>query len=132
MDLAWGLATEIGFDFLFKLVHDNKYGAREPKNNTWNGMIGELINGVSTKGVTSNITDGASAEGMTAELTDSTKSSISELVNQLENTKSGEKKVLFMWLAGSTLIKLNMRSCFWQKIPICTPASDGNLSFQDG
>ncbi|PVD34216.1 hypothetical protein C0Q70_05482, partial [Pomacea canaliculata] len=45
MDLAWGLATEIGFDFLFKLVHDNKYGAREPKNNTWNGMIGELING---------------------------------------------------------------------------------------
>lgn len=121
MDLAWGLATEIGFDFLFKLVHDNKYGAREPKNNTWNGMIGELINGVSTKGVTTKVTDGASAEGMTAELTDSTKSTISELVNQLENTKFGENKVLFIWLVGSTLSLLIRVRSSDRKSPFAHP-----------
>ncbi|XP_076467659.1 glutamate receptor 3-like [Babylonia areolata] len=43
IDLAKGVASEVGFEYRFKLVEDNSYGMRNPANNTWNGMIGELI-----------------------------------------------------------------------------------------
>ncbi|KAL8581027.1 hypothetical protein ACOMHN_048061 [Nucella lapillus] len=43
IDLAEGVAKEVGFEYRFKLVGDNNYGMRNPENNTWNGMIGELI-----------------------------------------------------------------------------------------
>ncbi|CAL1535039.1 unnamed protein product, partial [Lymnaea stagnalis] len=46
MDLANELAREVGFTFQFRIVADGAYGARNPENNTWNGMIGELLNKV--------------------------------------------------------------------------------------
>ena len=39
-------ALTIPFNYELRLVADNKYGAKE-SNGSWNGMIGELINGVS-------------------------------------------------------------------------------------
>ncbi|KAK7098048.1 hypothetical protein V1264_004938 [Littorina saxatilis] len=43
LDLAEALSKEVGFEYHFRLVNDNNYGMRSPVNNTWNGMIGELI-----------------------------------------------------------------------------------------
>ncbi|XP_059150176.1 glutamate receptor 3-like [Physella acuta] len=45
-DLARELAKEVGFNYKFKIVSDGAYGRLEHSNNTWNGMIGELIYGV--------------------------------------------------------------------------------------
>ena len=45
MDLAKQVSIEVGFDYVFKLVADGNYGLRD-SNGTWNGMIGELIDGV--------------------------------------------------------------------------------------
>ncbi|XP_041358488.1 glutamate receptor-like isoform X2 [Gigantopelta aegis] len=42
MDLATAVARHVGFEFHIKLVADNTYGVKL-KNNTWNGMIGELL-----------------------------------------------------------------------------------------
>ena len=46
VDLAAALSRTIGFDYVIKVVGDDKYGNRE-ENGTWNGMIGELLRGVS-------------------------------------------------------------------------------------
>nr|KAG5705420.1 hypothetical protein BaRGS_004547 [Batillaria attramentaria] len=43
VDLAQAVSEEVGFDYLIRLVRDSKYGMRYESNNTWNGMIGELI-----------------------------------------------------------------------------------------
>ena len=40
-DLAKKVADIVGFDYILKLVADNKYGENE-KDGTWNGMVGEL------------------------------------------------------------------------------------------
>ncbi|CAG5119893.1 unnamed protein product [Candidula unifasciata] len=45
MDLATELAQEVGFDFDIQLVKDGNFGSRDPINNTWNGIMGELISG---------------------------------------------------------------------------------------
>ncbi len=50
-DLAARIADELNksfdvtFNYEIKVVEDNKYGAKL-ENNSWNGMIGELVDGV--------------------------------------------------------------------------------------
>ncbi|KAL8621467.1 hypothetical protein ACOMHN_058229 [Nucella lapillus] len=43
VDLADGVSAELGLEYRIKLVEDHNYGRRSEINNTWNGMIGELI-----------------------------------------------------------------------------------------
>ena len=45
-DLVSEVAEIAGFQYDLHLVKDNKYGALQ-EDGTWNGMIGELIDGVS-------------------------------------------------------------------------------------
>jgi hypothetical protein len=40
-DLAQKIASIVGFEYVLKLVNDNKYGAKDG-NGRWNGMVGEL------------------------------------------------------------------------------------------
>ena len=35
------------FNFTFKWVDDGNYGSKKEDSNEWNGMIGELMDGVS-------------------------------------------------------------------------------------
>ena len=44
-DLAQRMSEIIGFDFLIKPVNDSKYG--DNKTGKWDGMVGELLSGVS-------------------------------------------------------------------------------------
>ena len=46
-DVAGKLAKIVGFDYILRLVKDNKYGEKMP-DGTWNGMVGELTRRVST------------------------------------------------------------------------------------
>ena len=45
-DLAKKIAHEIKIDYEIRSVKDESYGSRD-ENGTWNGMVGELIRGVS-------------------------------------------------------------------------------------
>ncbi len=49
IDLLAALVAELGFQYEIHLVHDGNYGAEIDVNGTkvWNGIVGELINGVS-------------------------------------------------------------------------------------
>ncbi len=49
VDLIETLVSELGFQYDIHLVHDGNYGAEIDVNGTkvWNGIVGELINGVS-------------------------------------------------------------------------------------
>lgn len=47
VDMLRELADILKFNFKIKLVDDGLYGAPEP-NGSWTGMVGELINRVST------------------------------------------------------------------------------------
>lgn len=47
VDMLRELADILKFSFRIKLVDDGLYGAPEP-NGSWTGMVGELINRVST------------------------------------------------------------------------------------
>ena len=49
VDLIKEIADILGFNYTFKVVEDGSYGSFNPKNKTWNGMIGELLAQVSTK-----------------------------------------------------------------------------------
>lgn len=42
VDLARKVAHEVGFDYVFQMVKDGAYGSKLP-NDSWNGMVGELI-----------------------------------------------------------------------------------------
>lgn len=44
-DLAEEIAELLGFEYELRIVADNKYGMVE--GGQWNGMVGELIDGVS-------------------------------------------------------------------------------------
>jgi len=44
-DLAVEISKIVGFDYELRLVGDKKYGARMDSG-MWNGMVGELTNGV--------------------------------------------------------------------------------------
>ena len=46
VDLTKHVAEYVNIDYKIQLVKDNTYGKRFP-NGTWNGMIGELVRGVS-------------------------------------------------------------------------------------
>ena len=53
VDLIEEVAQMLGFDFEIYLVNDGKFGSKLPSGE-WNGMIGELLAGVSTPGEISN------------------------------------------------------------------------------
>lgn len=46
-ELAAEIAKHVGFAYRLELVGDGKYGARDPVSKMWNGMVGELVYGVS-------------------------------------------------------------------------------------
>ena len=48
VDLASEIAKHVGIRYKLSIVSDGKYGARDPETRTWNGMVGELVYGVST------------------------------------------------------------------------------------
>lgn len=47
VDLASEIAKHIGIKYKIAIVPDGKYGARDPNTKIWNGMVGELVYGVS-------------------------------------------------------------------------------------
>ncbi|TNN84005.1 Glutamate receptor U1 [Liparis tanakae] len=47
MDLLSEVAKKLGFKFKVQLVKDASYG-RQDEDGNWNGMIGEVVRGVST------------------------------------------------------------------------------------
>ena len=47
VDLASEIAKHVGIRYKLSIVTDGKYGARDPETKTWNGMVGELVYGVS-------------------------------------------------------------------------------------
>lgn len=47
VDLASEIAKHIGIKYKISIVPDGKYGARDPETKIWNGMVGELVYGVS-------------------------------------------------------------------------------------
>lgn len=47
MDLLSEVAKKLGFRYKVHLVKDGSYG-RQDENGHWNGMIGEVVRGVST------------------------------------------------------------------------------------
>lgn len=47
VDLAAEIAKHCGFKYQLKIVGDGKYGARDTDTKIWNGMVGELVYGVS-------------------------------------------------------------------------------------
>lgn len=48
VDLAAEIAKHCGFKYQLKIVGDGKYGARDAETKIWNGMVGELVYGVSS------------------------------------------------------------------------------------
>lgn len=48
VDLASEIAKHIGIKYKIAIVPDGKYGARDADTKIWNGMVGELVYGVST------------------------------------------------------------------------------------
>lgn len=49
VDLASEIAKHIGIKYKISIVPDGKYGARDPETKIWNGMVGELVYGVSSR-----------------------------------------------------------------------------------
>lgn len=47
VELAAEIAKHVGYQYKLKLVSDGKYGAKDPEIKMWNGMVGELVYGVS-------------------------------------------------------------------------------------
>lgn len=47
VELAAEIAKHVGYHYIIKIVADGKYGARDPETMMWNGMVGELVYGVS-------------------------------------------------------------------------------------
>lgn len=47
VELAAEIAKHVGYQYKLKIVTDGKYGARDPETKMWNGMVGELVYGVS-------------------------------------------------------------------------------------
>lgn len=51
VELAAEIAKHVGYQYKLKIVSDGKYGARDPDTKMWNGMVGELVYGVSMQGL---------------------------------------------------------------------------------
>lgn len=47
VELAAEIAKHVSYQYKLKVVSDGKYGARDPETKMWNGMVGELVYGVS-------------------------------------------------------------------------------------
>lgn len=47
MELAQHLSKLVGFHYKIKLVADGRYGKPDPLTGQWDGMVGEVIRGVS-------------------------------------------------------------------------------------
>lgn len=47
MDLLSEIAKKVGFKYKVQMVKDGSYGRQDDSGN-WNGMIGEVVRGVST------------------------------------------------------------------------------------
>lgn len=47
IDLLRAVADHLTFDYVIELVPDRKYGAVDPNNGEWNGMVRELLQKVS-------------------------------------------------------------------------------------
>lgn len=47
VELAAEIAKHVSYQYKLKIVSDGKYGARDPETKMWNGMVGELVYGVS-------------------------------------------------------------------------------------
>lgn len=47
IDLLSEVAKKLGFKYKVQLVKDSSYG-RQDESGNWNGMIGEVVRGVST------------------------------------------------------------------------------------
>lgn len=48
VDLLSEVAKKVGFKYKVQLVKDGTYGRQEDSGN-WNGMVGEVVRGVSSK-----------------------------------------------------------------------------------
>lgn len=48
VELAAEIAKHVGYSYRLEIVSDGKYGARDPDTKAWNGMVGELVYGVSS------------------------------------------------------------------------------------
>lgn len=48
VDLIEKLSQELGFKYQIQIVKDNKYGSPDNKTGQWNGMIGDILAGVSS------------------------------------------------------------------------------------
>lgn len=48
IDLLKKVAERLHFDYIIELVPDRKYGAVDPSNGEWNGMVRELLEKVSS------------------------------------------------------------------------------------
>lgn len=46
VDLMVKIAERLNLKFRFQLVHDNEYGRQDMQTGKWNGIMGELIDGV--------------------------------------------------------------------------------------
>lgn len=46
VDLMEKIAERLNLKYRFQLVHDNQYGRQDMKTGKWNGIMGELIDGV--------------------------------------------------------------------------------------
>lgn len=47
VELAAEIAKHVSYKYRLEIVPDGKYGARDPDSKVWNGMVGELVYGVS-------------------------------------------------------------------------------------
>lgn len=47
VELAAEIAKHVGYQYKLKIVSDGKYGAKDTETKMWNGMVGELVYGVS-------------------------------------------------------------------------------------
>lgn len=52
IDLLSEVAKKVGFKYKVQMVKDASYG-RQDETGNWNGMIGEVVRGVSTHSLTS-------------------------------------------------------------------------------
>lgn len=47
MDLIDAIAQQLGFKYEFRLAPDGKYGNFDKKTQQWNGLVKQLLDGVS-------------------------------------------------------------------------------------
>ncbi len=48
VELAAEIAKHVGYSYRLDIVGDRKYGSRDSETMMWNGMVGELVYGVSS------------------------------------------------------------------------------------